>query len=102
MSLWSLQNERDRWRRTPYVTKKHLHHNQRNHHNHHNHHHHHKHRPKNDFQHLLQDTPYTLQDGIESDDDCFAGNKGGESDADTSDNDSDIGDIDDKVYNWLP
>ena len=35
---------------------------------------------------------YTLQDGIKSDDDCFAGNKGDECHTDTSDNDSDSGD----------
>ena len=41
---------------------------------------------------------YTLQDGIESDDDCFAGSKGDEADTDTSDNDNDSGDNDDEVY----
>ena len=41
---------------------------------------------------------YTLQDGIEQDDDCFASNKRGEYDTDTSDNDSDSGDSDDEVY----
>ena len=35
---------------------------------------------------------YKLQDGIKSDDDCFAGNVEDESDTDTSDNDSDNGD----------
>ena len=45
---------------------------------------------------------YTLQDSTESDDDCFAGNEGHESDTDTSNNDSDIGGSDDEVYNWLP
>ena len=38
---------------------------------------------------------------MESDDDCFAGNEGDESDTDTSDNDSDSGDSDDEVYTWL-
>ena len=47
MSLWNLQNERYRWRRTPYVTNKH-------HHHHHYQHHHHKHCTHKDFQHLLQ------------------------------------------------
>ena len=41
---------------------------------------------------------HTFQDGMESDDDCFAGNEGDESDTDTSDNDSDSGDSDDEVY----
>ena len=41
---------------------------------------------------------YVLQDGIETDDDCFAGNKRDESDTNTSDNDSDSGDIDDEMY----
>ena len=45
---------------------------------------------------------YTLQDGIESDDDCFAGNEGDESDKDTSDIDSDSGDSDNEVYTWPP
>ena len=39
---------------------------------------------------------YMLQDGIESDDECFAGKKGDESN--TSDNDSNSVDSDDKVY----
>ena len=41
---------------------------------------------------------YMLQDVKESDDDCFAGNEGDESDTDTSDNESDSGDSDDEVY----
>ena len=45
---------------------------------------------------------YALQNDIESDDDCFAGNRGDESDTDTSDNNGDSGDSDDKVYTWLP
>ena len=40
---------------------------------------------------------YTLQDSTESDDDCFAGKEGDESDTDTSDNDSDGGGSDDEV-----
>ena len=43
-------------------------------------------------------TKYRLQDGIELDDDCFAGNKGDEPDTSTSDNDSDSGHSDDEVY----
>ena len=39
-----------------------------------------------------------LQDGIESDDDCFQGNEGYESDTDIFVNDSDSGDSDDEVY----
>ena len=39
---------------------------------------------------------YMLQDGIESDDDCFAGKKGDESNA--SGNGSTSGDSDDEVY----
>ena len=39
-----------------------------------------------------------LHDGKGSDDDCFAGNEGNESDSDTSDNDSDSGESDDEVY----
>ena len=35
---------------------------------------------------------YALQNDIESDNDCFAGNKGDESDTDTSDNNGDSGD----------
>ena len=42
---------------------------------------------------------YALKNGIESNDNCFAGNDGDESDADTSDNDSDS---DDEVYTCLP
>ena len=38
---------------------------------------------------------------MESDDDCFAGNKGDESDSDTSNNDSDSGDSDNEVFTWL-
>ena len=37
---------------------------------------------------------YMLKDGIESNDDCFAGNERDESDTGTSDNDSDSGDSD--------
>ena len=42
----------------------------------------------------------TLQDGIELDDDCFAGIEEEESDTDTdtSDSDGDSGDSDDEVY----
>ena len=40
----------------------------------------------------------TLQDGIESDDDSFAGNEGDESDTNTSDNDCGSGSSDEKVY----
>ena len=40
----------------------------------------------------------TLQDGKESDDNCFAGNEGDESDTNTSGNDSDSGDSDNEVY----
>ena len=40
---------------------------------------------------------YALQDGVESDDDCFSGNEGDESETDTSDNDRDSGDSDDEV-----
>ena len=47
-------------------------------------------------------TNYALQDGIESDDDCFAGNEVDEFDTNTSDNDSDNGDSNDEVYTWLP
>ena len=39
---------------------------------------------------------YALQNGIELDDDCFAGNEGDECDIDTFDNDSD--DSDDEVH----
>ena len=97
MSLWNLQNERHRWRRILYVTKKHYYH-----HHHHNHLRYHKHRAHKDFQHFLQDTRYTLQDGIESDDDSFTGNEGDESDTNTSDNDCDSGSSDEKVYTLLP
>ena len=45
---------------------------------------------------------YVLQDGIESDDDCFQGNEGYESDTDIFVNDSDSGDSDDEVYTWSP
>ena len=45
---------------------------------------------------------YALQNDIESDNDCFAGNKRDESDTDTSDNNSGSDDSDDKVYTWLP
>ena len=45
---------------------------------------------------------YMLQDGKESDDDCFAGKEGGESEAGTSGNDSDSGDSDNEVYTWTP
>ena len=41
---------------------------------------------------------YALQNDIESDNDCFAGNKRDESDTDTSDNNSGSDDSDDKVY----
>ena len=41
---------------------------------------------------------YTLPNGVETDDDCFAGNEGDESITNTSDNDSDSGDSDDEVY----
>ena len=41
---------------------------------------------------------HMLRDCIESDGDCFTGNKGDEPDTSTSDNDSDIGFSDDKVY----
>ena len=44
---------------------------------------------------------YLLQDGIETDDDCFAGNKRDESDTNTPDNDSDSGDRDDEMYTKL-
>ena len=40
----------------------------------------------------------TFQDSIESDDDCFAGNEGDESNTSTSDNASDSADSDDDVY----
>ena len=40
----------------------------------------------------------TLQDWIESNDDCFTGNEEDESDTGTSDHDSDSGDSDDEVY----
>ena len=42
---------------------------------------------------------YTLQDGVESDDDCFAGNKRNKSD---TDNESDCSDSDDEVHTWPP
>ena len=45
---------------------------------------------------------YTLHDGTELDDDCFADNKRDESDTDTSDNESESGDSDDDVYTWPP
>ena len=45
---------------------------------------------------------YMLQDGIESDDDCFAGSKWDEADTDISENDSDSGDSDDELYTWAP
>ena len=45
---------------------------------------------------------YTLQDGIKSDEDCFAGNKGDECHTDTPDNDSDSGDSDDEAYTLPP
>ena len=37
---------------------------------------------------------YTLRDGIELDNDCFAGKEGDESNTDTSDNDTDTSDND--------
>ena len=43
-----------------------------------------------------------MQDGIELDADCFAGNEGHEYDTDISDNHSDSGDIDDEMYMWVP
>ena len=45
---------------------------------------------------------YALQNDIESDNDCFAGNKRDEFDTDTSDNNSGSVDSDDKLYTWLP
>ena len=41
---------------------------------------------------------YTLQDGAESDDDCFSGKEGVESKTHSSDYDSNSGDSDDEVY----
>ena len=41
---------------------------------------------------------YTLHEGIELDDDCFASNEGDECDTDISDNDSGSGHSDDEVY----
>ena len=41
---------------------------------------------------------YVLQDGIESDDDCFQDKEGNESDTDIFVNGSDSGDSDDEVY----
>ena len=43
-----------------------------------------------------------LQDGIESDGNCFAGNERDEYDTSTSDNESDSGDSDDELYTWPP
>ena len=45
---------------------------------------------------------YVLQDGIESDDDCFQDNEGNESDIYIFVNDSDSGDSEDEVYTWSP
>ena len=45
---------------------------------------------------------YTLHEGRELDDDCFASNEGDESDTDTSDNDSGSGYSDDEVYTDHP
>ena len=75
-----------KWRRIPYVTRKH-------------HHHHRQHRAHSDFQQLLQSKrcKIVLNRMI-----VFFGNIGDESDTNTSDNDSDSGDSDDEVYTWLP
>ena len=43
---------------------------------------------------------YKLQDGTESNEDCFADNEGDESDTDTSDNDNDSSDSGEEVYTW--
>ena len=42
-----------------------------------------------------------LQDGIESDVDCFSGNEGDEPYINTTDNDNDSGGSDDEVYTLL-
>ena len=43
---------------------------------------------------------YTLQDGIESNDDCFVDNEENEFDIGNSDKNSDSGNSEDKVYTW--
>ena len=40
-----------------------------------------------------------MRDGVESDDDCFTGNEGDESDTTSSDDDTDSGDSPDEVCN---
>ena len=58
------------------------------------HHHHHHHYPH----HAALNAKYTSQDGIESDDDCFADNEEDEFNTDPFDKNRDSGDSEDEVY----